>query len=204
MSRSTNRLETAAREIKAGLRLLPLLAVVLLLAVILWRTDSAAETGLFQSPPSPLATPTPLPSTPTSLPNTPVVPASPTVGVPPGTPVTPTVSLPMETPTLLPTSTVEPTPTLTATATITPTEGTGTATPTPAAGSATVEATPDDRQRYPEEDSNLAFNLPMFFDSVALFLSYLWLCCGGLVFLAIPLGFVVLWVASKRRAEEEQ
>jgi hypothetical protein len=44
----------------------------------------------------------------------------------------------------------------------------------------------------------------MLFDSVALFLSYAWLCCGGLVFLAVPLIFIVLWVASKRRQPQEE
>jgi hypothetical protein len=44
----------------------------------------------------------------------------------------------------------------------------------------------------------------MLFDSLALLLSYAWLCCGGLLFLAIPLVFVVLWVASKRRQQQEE
>jgi hypothetical protein len=44
----------------------------------------------------------------------------------------------------------------------------------------------------------------MLFDSVALLLSYLWLCCGGLLFLAVPLMFVILWVASRRRQEQEE
>jgi hypothetical protein len=44
----------------------------------------------------------------------------------------------------------------------------------------------------------------MLFDSIALFLSYLWLCCGALIFMAIPVVFVVLWVASKNRRQQEE
>ena len=54
------------------------------------------------------------------------------------------------------------------------------------------------------EDANLAFDWGMLFDSVALGVSYLWLCCGVLFLFAVPVGFVVLWVVSKRREAQEE
>jgi hypothetical protein len=43
----------------------------------------------------------------------------------------------------------------------------------------------------------------MLFDSVALAVSYLWLCCGVFVLLGIPLFFLILWIASKRRQQQQ-
>lgn len=192
MTRPIKRLDVVRQEIGAVLKLSPVVLAVLLLAVFLWRTDSAANSGLFQSVPSPLDTPTPGPATPTVLASPTSVPAS----VTPGTPQ-PTAPLPSVTPTSPLTSTVEPTASLTPTVTTTP------ATPTPAAGSGTAEPTPDDRQRYADEDSNLAFDLSMLLDAMAFFLARIWLCCGVLVFVAIPIVFIVLWVASKRRRQRE-
>jgi hypothetical protein len=86
-----------------------------------------------------------------------------------------------------------------------PTEATATVTPEASPTvEATVEPTPDGSQRYADEDSNLKFEWGMLFDSVSLFLSYLWLCCGVLIFLAIPVVFIALWVAGKRRQPPEE
>jgi len=43
----------------------------------------------------------------------------------------------------------------------------------------------------------------MLFDSLALGLTYVWMGCGVLVLLAIPAVFLVLWLVSRRRQEEE-
>jgi hypothetical protein len=43
----------------------------------------------------------------------------------------------------------------------------------------------------------------MLFDSVALAVSYLWLCCGVFVLLGIPLFFLILWIAGKRRQQQQ-
>jgi hypothetical protein len=134
----------ARHKVRAMLGLSPLIIVTLLLALMLWRTDSAAVSGLFQSPPVSPETASPTPE---------VIEA-------------------------------EPTETATPAPTVTPAE------PTP---------TPDERQRYAEEESNLEFEWGMLFDSVSLLMARLWLCCGVLIFLAIPVLFVVLWAASKRR-----
>ena len=56
-------------------------------------------------------------------------------------------------------------------------------------------------ERYADENTGLKFEWGRLFDSTALFLSYVWLCCGVFVFLAIPIAFVVLWQASKRRQQ---
>jgi hypothetical protein len=66
------------------------------------------------------------------------------------------------------------------------------------------EATPDESQRYPEGESNLRFEWGMLFDSMSLLLSYIWLCCGILLFIAVPLFFFVLWRASAGRQEEAE
>lgn len=211
MIRRMWKLDMLRREIKAALRLSPLLLAVLLLTVILGRSDSEAVSGLFQSSPSPIETPTvaPLPPTAPPIPASPTL--APTIAVP-GT-AQPTVTLPFETPTLPLTPTVEFTPTPFPTVTI---EATPTRSPTvifseaaPATAGTpgapgTEGSTPDDRQRYADEDSSLRFDLATLFDSTALFLSYVWLCCGGLVFLSIPVLFAALWVASKRRHQQKE
>ena len=44
----------------------------------------------------------------------------------------------------------------------------------------------------------------MLFDSVALGMTYLWMCCGALALFAVPVAFVVLWVAGKRYRQSEE
>jgi hypothetical protein len=87
-----------------------------------------------------------------------------------------------------------PEPTLTATA-VAPT-ATDTAVP---ASPVPAEAAGD---RYADEDSNVRFDWRLLFDSVALGLSYLWLGCGALLLLIVPLFFFVLWFLGKRREEQ--
>jgi hypothetical protein len=191
------------REAKALLRLSPVVLAALLLVVAFWRSDSAAISGLFQS--SPVETPT---STATSPPvqNT-ATPAETATTMPPGegTPTAEaTLPVPPDTPTTLPleTATTEPSPTPdVGTLTPVPAPETATATPTPPED---PSPTPDERARYPEGDSNLEFEWGMLFDSLSLFLSYAWLCCGVLIFLAVPVLFILLWVASKRRQQPEE
>jgi len=177
------------RELRAVLRLAPWVLASLLLAAILWRTDLAAVSGLFQSPPTATVTSEPPTATPTEEPT----------AIPTDTPVVelptdaPTVELPTDTPP--PTATQEPTaPPAQPTATLEPS-----ATPEP---TATTEAGSEDT-RY-DENADLAFDWGMLFDSVALGVSYLWLCCGILLLFAVPVVFAVLWVASKRREEPEE
>jgi hypothetical protein len=64
------------------------------------------------------------------------------------------------------------------------------------------EATAD--ERYAEGESNLKFDWSMLFDSIALGASYIWLCCGVLVVVSIPVAFAVLWVGGRRRHPEPQ
>jgi hypothetical protein len=191
------------QEMRAALRLGPLALAALLVVALLWQSDTAALSGLFQS--SPVDTPPPEPAPPTPSP-TETSTAAPTDALTPTT--EPSQPVPVETPTLTVTETVVPEATLTSTPTMTetPTEPslTVTSTASPTGEPASPEPTPDERERYPEEDSNLKFEWSMLFDSVSLFLSYLWLCCGVLVFLAIPLFFIALWVASKRRRQPEE
>ncbi|MCL7455027.1 MAG: hypothetical protein M8467_18480, partial [Anaerolineae bacterium] len=157
-----------------------------------WHADIAAVSGLFQS--SPVRTPTapPLPDTPTPIPSQ----------TPTSTPLADTT--PVVTATLTPTPTLTPTLTPTFTPTLTPTL-TPTSTPTLTATEAVTGSVPmldetdGGRQRYLQDPSNLSFQWGMLLDSLALGLSYVWLGCGVLVFMTIPVGFAVLWIASKRR-----
>jgi hypothetical protein len=103
---------------------------------------------------------------------------------------------------------VTETPTATASPSDTPATATPTATETPVPSPTQDESEgtlePDEEGRYPDEDSNVAFEWGMLFDTVALAISRIWLCCGILVLLGIPVAFVVLWVASKRRGQQEE
>jgi hypothetical protein len=88
-------------------------------------------------------------------------------------------------------------------ATVTPT-ATETPVPSPTLDESEGTLEPDEEGRYPDEDSNVAFEWGMLLDTVALAISRIWLCCGILVLLGIPVAFVVLWVASKRRGQQEE
>jgi hypothetical protein len=68
----------------------------------------------------------------------------------------------------------------------------------------TLTPTGTDRQRYAEGESNLEFEWSMLFDSVSLLVSYVWLCCGIIIFLAVPAFFIAVWRASKRRQQPEE
>jgi hypothetical protein len=195
------------QEFRAAMRLSPLAVAALLLVVVVWRSDSAANSGLFQS--SPVEIPTITPTVPAVQPTltAPVVETATTMPPGGGTPtVEATVPVPTETLTVVPSETVTTEPTWTPeTEILTPT-ATSTmemASPEPSA-TVEAEATPDDRARYAEGESNLKFEWGMLFDSVSLFLSYAWLCCGVLLFLAVPVVFIVLWVASRRRRQQEE
>jgi hypothetical protein len=172
------------REVKALARLSPWLLLSLLLAALLWSVDLTTTSGLFQSPPE----------------------GSPPPG-PEGATITPTLTL---TPTLEPAATAQPTPTLELSPTVTATPVvTPTAVPEPTVSPPEEEGgspeTPEaGSERYAEEDAALAFEWGMLFDSVALMASYAWLCCGVLVFVSIPILFVVLWVAARRRQQSEE
>jgi hypothetical protein len=91
----------------------------------------------------------------------------------------------------LPTPAIEITPTLVEAPVIT-------ATMPVDAGSEEGDSTPV-RGRYPDEGSDLEFEWGMLFDSMALGLSYVWLCCGVGFMLLLPLFFLALWVAVRRR-----
>jgi ABC-type uncharacterized transport system involved in gliding motility auxiliary subunit len=103
------------------------------------------------------------------------------------------------------TATVAVTATSTLTATLTPTispttqptaSPTASRTPSPTQPQATAD------ERYAEGESNLEFDWSMLFDSIALGASYIWLCCGVLVVVSLPVGFAVLWAAGRRRHRE--
>lgn len=203
-------LQLVSRETKALVRLSPWVAAVLVVLALLWRTDLAAVPDMFQSspvepsPPPASATPTEQPPdvpTATSPPGEATVTDGPTQE--PGVPTATDAPVPVDTPTLpvgvTPSPTVPPPPTATATLAV------PTLTPLPPPTSAiTPLPSPTEPQRYPDSDSQLSFDFGMLFDSVALGVSYLWLCCGVLLLLAIPVVFAVLWLASRSRKQGPQ
>ena len=189
-------------EVRAGLRLSPWLLLALLFALVLSQAEPTARAGLFQSSPAdtpavpPTGTSEVVPSQVPTMTLTPGLTSTPTLTSTPGLTSTPTL-LPSDTPTVLPSET----PTLTPTLELPADEGVATPEPT-----MELEERPDpsDQGRYAEGESNLIFDWGMLFDAVALGLSYVWLCCGGLIVVAVPLVFVVLWVASARRKRTEE
>jgi hypothetical protein len=185
------------REFKAVLRLVPWLSAAVLLAIALWQFGQVATAelgqsaaGLFQSPP--------LNPTETTAPPSPTATVTETVPAEPTLPSFTDTPAPTETPVPAPSETATPVVEPTASPTVTPT---GTPTASPTATPVESGATSDDR--YSEGDSNLRFEWGMLFDSVALGMTYIWLCCGVLVVLGIPVGFAVLWVLSKRYQQPE-
>jgi hypothetical protein len=187
------------REARGVLKLMPWVLGSVVIMLIIWQTGLAGASGLFQSPPaptSPLPTATALPPTATQPPratNTPLPAQTPTATV---ETVTPT-----ELPTLSIESTALPTPTLTVTLTATVT---ATMTPTlTAEATATASPSPSPTAGTDEDEGDLAFDWAELFDALALGATYVWLCCGVLIFLSIPVVFAVLWVTYKRRQGTE-
>jgi hypothetical protein len=192
------------REFKAFWKLTPWLLVAVLAGWLLWRSDLAASTGLFQSPPptldlfqSPPSTatiaPPPPPATPTDVPTEVVAPV-----------VTTTEAF---TATLMPSPTLEPTATaieILPTPTQAPETPVPIATFAPTATMGSVESTATIPERYSAEDAGFVFDFSTLFDSVALGASYAWLCCGALLLLLVPLFFLVLWLAGKRRERNKE
>jgi cytoskeletal protein RodZ len=179
--------------------------LVVLVALVLFggHTDLAATTGLFQSPAT--ATVEPTSTTPATETPTP----------------TPTAEPPAATEELAtqePTSTaIDATPTVATKEPPTPSESPmPEAAPTEAAPAEVgPEATQDDSelygqgeseqpQRYADGESNLRFDWGTLFDSLALGLSYAWLCCGVVLLLGLPILFVALWTRGKRDQVPEE
>ena len=163
------------REGRAVFQIGPWLLLGLAVAMIWFGAKRTATAVLFQSP-------------------LPTEPASPTPEVSPI--LTPTVTL---TPTLEPTVIVTPTAAPTEILpTDTPLPLTPTLTPQPTATVGAPVESSNEIQRYPDEGTGYRFDWAMLLDSVALGASYLWLCCGILIFLAVPILFLALSIASKR------
>jgi hypothetical protein len=180
------------REIRSALRLAPWLLATVFVTALLWRVDLSATSGLFQSasPVTPTVEAPPPTSTPTEVPTATALPPTPTAveTETPSTTATLTATTTLTT-TSVPTATLPPT---VVPATVQPTASpTASTTPSP-----TPLPTAD--ERYAEGESNLKFDWSMLFDSVALGASYIWLCCGVLVVISIPVGFAVLWAAGRR------
>ena len=184
------------REFKAVVRLAPWFLIAILITFGLLRADLAATGALFQSPEGTFQSPA-LPTAepvvpPTAAPTQPPAVVEPTV---PGSEAAPIVTATVEM-----TATIPPTalPVETTPAVVLPTN-TPEVLESPEAISETPEPEPTDASdRYAEGDSGLKFEWSMLFDSVALGLTYVWLACGVLILLGIPVFFGILWLVSRR------
>jgi hypothetical protein len=198
------RVESVQRELWAALKLAPLIVMLLVVVFVVWHPDLSASAGLFQSG-VPTATSEPPTAAPTlTVPATEPPAASATAGptTPMATTATATPALtPTGSPTALPSATLPATVASTATPSATWTPLPQTATPVP---SPTPSGVGQDDQRYAEGESTYRFEWGMLVDSLALAASYLWLCCGVLLFIGVPVVFIVLWVASRRRNQQEE
>ena len=183
------------QELRGVLKLIPLVLAALVLAVLLWSADSAALSGLFQSSPVDTPTATLAPSDTPSPEPTETLAATPEITATATITITET-AVPLETATeALPTATEPPT------ATPVPTEPPVVEEP---AEPVETEETSDESLRYPEGESELRFEWNMLFDALALFFSYIWLICGVLLFLAVPVLLYFLWKEGERRQAEDQ
>ena len=178
--------------LRAARQIGPWIAATLFLVVAVGQADSAALAGLFQSPPTetptPEAEPTLTPTIEAAPTLTPTIEVTPTLTPTLEPTLTPTITpLPTELPDLAPSPMVEPVETPAITATMPISVG------SEELGSVGV------RNRYPDEESKLEFEWGMLFDSMALGVSYAWLCCGVGLMILLPIFFLALWVAARRR-----
>jgi hypothetical protein len=194
-------------EIKALLASCPLVLAAVVVLTLLWGTDLSAVPDTFQSspvqPPGATATPTPTqqaPVVPTATVATGVATSTDAPTSEPGLPTSTGAPVPTDTVTPATGATAVPTVPASPTATATLPAATSTLLPPPTVAATQVQA-PTESLRYPDSDSGLSFDFGMLFDSLALGVSYLWLCCGVLLLFAIPVIFAVLWVASQRRKQ---
>ncbi len=178
-----------------------LLALVLL-ALSFWQGDLAATSGLFQSPET--ATMEPTATEQTAEPSTPTESVEPPTSTTEAPALEPT-STPAVPPSEVPTDEEPPVVTKEPRRTepiLEATEPSPTATEQLYESAAEEDAEPP--SRYPDDDSNLVFDWGTLFDSLALGLSYAWLCCGVILTIGLPLLFVALWSRGRREQETEE
>jgi hypothetical protein len=73
-------------------------------------------------------------------------------------------------------------------------------TPTPPPTQAATEPPPGS-DRYTPSEGELVFDWRLLADTLVLGLSWSWLCCGVLLFVAIPMAVAVIYVVNRRRQE---
>jgi len=164
------------RNISIAATLLPLMLLAVFASLVLFNGDGdVAASQLFQSPLSPgQEEPPPTPTPEKVLP--------PTVPPPPATP-TPVPPPPTETPP--PVVVIEPEETQPA-ATLPP----------------EVIVVPSPSQPVPVNpgQAEVVIDSGLLIDSILVYISYAWLCCGVTIFIMIPILFLVLYVWGSQRA----
>jgi len=193
-----------------SLRPLALLLAIAVLIVVMTRDDGGPAFAhyLFQSPvetPTPEApSPTPLLPTPTPVPPTPI---SPTLVPPTPTPELPTPTPQVATPTRM---SEPPSPLYTPTATPTgetihlPAVEGGGAGQEPAEPASQTEHPSEPPQAPPPPVESEEVDLARLIDGLVVIFSYIWLICGVLLLLTIPIGLVLLnrWGRQRRQVRQ--
>ena len=198
----------ACRCLRHTLRIIPLLPPLLALTwcvtlLIYQEGDSAAwASQLFQSPVLPEEVPAPRPTpekvppptvrrpqpTPIPLP-LPTQPPPPVQPVEPGLPPAPSEIVPPEEQPTLPPVLEQPAP-------VQPPVQPPTEPPTQLQPPA-----PPPSPYNSSSPSEIVIDSGLLIDSILVYISYLWLCCGVIAFITIPVAFLVLYVLGVKRSK---
>jgi len=181
------------RNLAATLILLPLLLVSLLLTSALFAGQGGVSASqVFQSPVQP-------PPAPTQPRLPPKVPAPPKVPRPTqNQPLAPTPTQPQKAAPSAPAPT-QPIPT--ATQAQLPAQPAPTTQPTPKRPEAATAAKPKPEPVNPDE-SEVVVDSGLLIDSILVYISYVWLCCGVIAFISIPIIFLALYVWGSQQSKK--
>jgi hypothetical protein len=183
------------RNLMATVVLLPLLLVSLLLTSALFAGQGGVSASqVFQSPVQPPPAPT-QPKLPPKVPAPPKVP-KPTQNQPPA--LTPTPTQPQKAAPSAPAPT-QPAPA--ATRTQQPAQPTATTQPTSRRPEAATAAKPKPEPVIPDENE-VVVDSGLLIDSILVYISYVWLCCGVIAFISIPIIFLALYVWGSQQSKK--
>lgn len=179
------------RNITTTITLLPFMILALLGALLLFQQEGAVSASqLFQSPVSPAQEPAPPPK------------PTPEKVLPPTVPPRPATETPVPVPTtpqeVQPPAPVEPPER------VQPAPSEPEQLPAPTEPNAPPEIVQPQNPVQPPPvnpgQSEIVVDSGLLIDSVLVYLSYAWLCCGVIIFIMIPILFLVLYVWGSQRA----
>lgn len=180
------------RNMKTATPLVPLITLAMIISSILLQSDGLVSASqLFQSPVSPVQEQSQKPTPEKVLPPSEPIPAKPTPVPLPTQPPATQPPVPPE-PVELPTQPPQPEPTQPAAQ---PTE-----TPTAPPPIVDVPSPAQPAPAYPG-GAEIVIDSGLLIDSLLVYVAYAWLCCGVLIFIMIPIGFLLLYVWGAQRAK---